>query len=65
MSNFLFRQKFTGFLKCVYIIHTIYVYIYAYKSFSTMLGKDLRKNVKKKREIGKHKQKEMEAPNMK
>ena len=51
MSNFLFRQKFTGFLKCVYIIHTIYVYIYAYKSFSTMLGKDLRKNVKKKEKL--------------
>ena len=67
MSNILFRQKFTSFIKYVYIIHTIYVYICVYKSFSAMLGKHLRKNVKKKkkREIRKHKLKEMGAPNMK
>ena len=47
-------------------MHTIYIYVY--KSFSTMLNKGLRKNIPKKRdgEIGKHKLKnEMEAQNRK
>ena len=49
----------------IYIIHTIYIYIH--KSFSTMLDKGLRKNIKKKRdgEIGKHKLNEMVALSMK
>ena len=44
------------------------IYIYVYKSFSTVLDKGLRKNIKKKRdgEIGKHKLKnEMGAQNRK
>ena len=35
----------------IYLIHTIYVY----KSFLTALGKGLRKNIKKRWEIGKRK----------
>ena len=43
------------------------IYIYVYKSFSTVLDKGLRKNIKKKRdgEIGKRKLNEMGALNMK
>ena len=45
------------------------MYIYVYRSFSTMLDKGLRKNIKKKKrrdgEIGKHKLNEMGALNMK
>ena len=45
----------------VYIIH-----IYLYKSFSTTLDKNLRKNIKKRRdvEIREHKLNEMGALNM-
>ena len=42
--------------------------IYVYKSFSTMLHKGLRKNIKKKRqdgEIGKYKLNELAVMNMK
>jgi len=48
-------------------MYTIYIFIYVYKSFSTILDKGLRKNIKKKRdgEIGKHKLNEMGALNMK
>ena len=48
----------------IYIIQTVYIYIH--KSFSTMLDKGLRKNIKKKRdgEIGNHKLNEMEAFNV-
>ena len=46
--NFLVRQKFI-----TYIIHIIYIYTYVYKSFSTMLDKGLRNNIKKKRETEK------------
>ena len=35
----------------IYIIHTVYIYIH--KSFSTMLDKGLRKNIKNKRNDGK------------
>ena len=44
------------------------MYIYVCKTFSTMLGKGLRKNIKEKRrdgEIGKHKLNEVGAVNMK
>ena len=45
------------------------MYIYECRSFSTMLDKGLRKNIKKKKrrdgEIGKHKLNEMGALNMK
>ena len=47
--------------------HT-HIYIYIHKSFSTILDKDFRKNIKKKerdREIGKHKLNQMGAQNMK
>ena len=57
-------QKFVIFLKCIYYI----IYIYVYKSVSTMLDKSLRKNIKEKRidgEIGKHKLNEVGAVNMK
>ena len=39
----------------MYVIHTIYMCVY--KSFSTTLDKDLRKNIKNRRdgETGKHK----------
>ena len=54
------------FLK-IYVIHTIYIYVY--KSFCTTLDKGLRKNVKKKKrqdeKIGKHKLNEMGTVNMK
>ena len=49
-----------------YILHSIYIYVY--KSFSTMLDKGLRKNIKWKRrdgEIGKYKLNEMGVLNMK
>ena len=39
------------FLKYMYIIHTIYIYIN--KSFYTTLGKGLRKNIKEKEEMKK------------
>ena len=45
---------------CVYVC----VCVYLYKTFSTMFGKDLRKNMRD-REIGKHKLNEMGALNMK
>ena len=45
--NFLVRQKFISFLN-ICIIHTIYIYVYT--SFSTMLDKVLRKNIKKQKE---------------
>ena len=46
-------KNLLSFLK--YIYYACY-YIYIYKSFSTMLDKNLRKNIKKKDgEIGKHK----------
>ena len=50
--KFFIQAKIHKFSKiCIYyIIHTINIYIYVYKSFSTMLGKVLRKNVKKKKE---------------
>ena len=55
--KFLVRQKF--------IFYKIY-YIYVYKSFSAMLDKGLRKNIKKiDGEIGKHKLNEMGALNIK
>ena len=38
--------------------------MFLYKSFSTMLGKDLRKHMRD-REVGKHKLNEMGALNMK
>ena len=62
---FLVTQKLIHFLKYVY--YTCYLNIYLYKSFSTMLDKVLRKNIKKKGdgEIGKHKLNEMGALNMK
>ena len=43
----------------MYITHTIYMCVY--KSFSTTLDKDLRKNIKNRRdgETGKHKLNEM------
>ena len=43
------------------------IYIYVYKSFSTMLDKGLRKFIQKKRdgETGNHKLNEMGALNMK
>ena len=44
--NFLVTQKLIHFLKYVY--YTCYLNIYLYKSFSTMLDKVLRKNIKKK-----------------
>ena len=46
-------------------MHTIYICVY--KIFSTILGKDLRENIKKKRvgETGKHKLNEIGALNMK
>ena len=47
MSEF-FSQKFVSFLKYMYIIHTIYIYVN--KSFYTTIGKGLIKNIKKKRE---------------
>ena len=51
----------------LYILYTyIYICVYVYKSFSTMLDKGLGKNNHKKRygEIGKHKLNELEAMNM-
>ena len=60
-----FNQAKTCKFSKIYIIHTIFIYVY--KSFSAMLDKDLRKNIKKKRrdgEIGKHKLNEMGAQNM-
>ena len=60
--KFLFRQKFTSFLKYIYIYIYIYIhytdYIYLYKIFFTTLDKGLRQNINKKRdgEIGKHTQ---------
>ena len=62
--TFLVRQKFISFLK--YICHTYYLCVYI--SFSTMLDKGLRKNIKKKEkdgEIGKHKLNEMGGLNVK
>ena len=49
----------------MYIIHTIYICVY--KSFSTTLDKDLRKNIKNRRdgETGKHKLDEVGALDMK
>ena len=47
-------------------MHTIYICVY--KIFSTILGKDLRENIKKKKrvgETGKHKLNEIGALNMK
>ena len=45
----------------MYIIHTIYICVY--KSFSTILDKDLRKNITNRRdgETGKHKLNEVGA----
>ena len=48
--NFLVRQKFISFLN-VYIINALYTYVY--KSFSPMLDKGLRKNIKKNEEMEK------------
>ena len=50
---FLVTQKLIHFLKYVY--YTCYLNIYLYKSFSTMLDKVLRKNIKKR-----EREKEME-----
>ena len=49
----------------MYVIHTIYMCVY--KSFSTTLDKDLRKNIKNRRdgETGKHKLDEVGALDMK
>ena len=41
------------------------IYTYVYKSFSTILDKGLRNNIKKDGEIGKHKINEMGALNVK
>ena len=47
-------------------MYMLFIYLYVYKSFSTMLDKVLRKNIKKRgREIGKHKLNEIGALNMK
>ena len=45
----------------------MHIYIYVYKSFSTTLDKDLRKNIKIRRdgETGEHKLDEMGTLNMK
>ena len=45
----------------------MHIYIYVYKSFSTIPDKGLRKNIKKRRdgETGEHKLNEMGALNMK
>ena len=45
----------------------LFIYLYVYKSFSTMIDKVLRGNIEKKRgrEIGKHKLNKMGALNMK
>ena len=40
-------------------------YTYVYKSFSTVLDKVLRKNIKKNGEVGEHKLNEMGVLNMK
>ena len=45
--NFLVREKFVNFL--INIIHIIYMYVY--KSFSTMIDKGFRQNIKKKEEM--------------
>ena len=58
MSYFLVRQKFISFLKHMY-------YTYVYKSFSTVLDKVSRKNIKRDGEVGKHKLNEMGVLNMK
>ena len=47
----------------MYIIRILYILVY--KSFSTTLDKGLRKNIKKRGEIGKHKLNEMGRVNMK
>ena len=51
---------------CILYILYIYIHIYVYKSFSTILDKGLRKNNNKKRdrEIRKHKLNEMGALTM-
>ena len=61
---FLVRQKFICFLK--YICYT-YLCIYVYKSFSTILDKGLKKNIKKRKdgETGEYKLNEMGALYMK
>ena len=48
----------------IYIIHSIYIHVWVYKSFSTTLNKDLRKN-NKDGEIGKYKLNEIRALNIK
>ena len=58
MKKFMFSK--------LYILYTLYIYIY--KIFSTMLDKGLRKNIKKKRRDGKirkHKLNEIGALSMK
>ena len=52
--KFFSQAKIHKFSK-IYIIHIIYIYVY--ESFSTMLDKDLRNNIKKRRDgkSGKHK----------
>ena len=41
---FLMRQKYICFLKYIYYA---YLFIHIYQSFSTILDKDLRRNIKK------------------
>ena len=61
MSNFLVKQKFMFSKIYILCIMFTYMYIYICKNFYTMLDKNLRKNIKTKRdgEIGKHKLNEM------
>ena len=62
--NFFAKQKFM-FSK-IYILYILHIYVYVYKSFSTILDKGLRNNTNTRdREIGKPKLNEMGTQNMK
>ena len=62
--NFFAKQKFM-FSK-IYILYILHIYVYVYKSFSTILDKGLRNNTNiRDREIGKPKLNEMGTQNMK
>ena len=74
---FLTQESNQGLLHCRWILYQLgywgspilFIYIYVYKRFSTMLVKGLRKNITKKKreggETGKHKLNEMGALNVK
>ena len=62
--HFLFGQANIHKFSKIFVILTLYIYVY--NNFSATLYKALRKNLKKKRDgkIGKHKLNEMRALNM-